>query len=152
MEDKIKLLETLSRAMFRDVSGLPFMIKNETESFVVKNNCYTLNDKFAKYLKKHPEKPCIIFNEKVWTYHHIECYSNKIANYFLREGYKKGDCVALFLTNSPEYAATWLGLSKIGVISALINTNLKTKSLVHCISVAKAKAVIYDIELKSGKT
>jgi len=38
---------------------------------------------------------------------------NQVANYFLREGYEKGDSIALVMENRVEYAAIWLGLSKV---------------------------------------
>lgn len=31
------------------------------------------------------------------------------------------------LDNSPEFVYTWLGLAKVGVTAALINTNLKVR-------------------------
>lgn len=65
--------------------------------------------------------------------------------------YQKGDCVAIFMENRPEFIGLWLGLSKIGVISALINTNLKGEPLKHSISSSKALAVIYNQGLESGK-
>jgi acyl-CoA synthetase (AMP-forming)/AMP-acid ligase II len=55
------------------------------------------------------------------------------------------------MPNKPEYIATWLGLGKIGVITALINTNLRMQSLVHCLTIAKVKAIIYADELAFGK-
>ena len=81
----------------------------------------------------------------------MEEYSNRVANYFLSLGYVKGDSVAFFMENRPEYIATWLGLAKIGVTPALINYNLKQQSLVHTIQVANCKAIIYGIELENGK-
>lgn len=81
----------------------------------------------------------------------MEEYSNKIANIFKSHGYKKGDRVALFLENRPEYVCIWLGLSKLGVIVPLINTNLRLNSLVHSITVAKSQAVIFGAELSEGK-
>ena len=82
----------------------------------------------------------------------MEDYSNKIANLFMKRfGLKKGDAVALFLENKPEYVAIWLGLCKIGAISALINTNLKSQALVHSIKVAQPKAVIFAADLKECK-
>ena len=82
----------------------------------------------------------------------MEDYSNKIANLFLNKfKFKKGDCAALFMENRPEFVGIWLGLSKIGVITALINTNLKTQPLSHSIKVAKAKAVIYNSDLEGCK-
>ena len=80
----------------------------------------------------------------------VEDYSNKVANYFSAQGYKKGDSVALFMENRPEYVCLWLGLSKIGVIVALVNTNLRQESLIHSARVANAKAIIYGTELASG--
>lgn len=78
-------------------------------------------------------------------------FSNKIANVFKSHGYKKGDRVALFLENKPEFICIWLGLSKLGVITPLINTNLRLTSLVHSLVVAKTQAVIFGTELGDGK-
>jgi solute carrier family 27 (fatty acid transporter), member 1/4 len=65
--------------------------------------------------------------------------------------YRKGDVVALFMENRPQYVCIWLGLSKIGVITALINTNIKKEALLHSIKVSKAKALIYGSELTDGR-
>ena len=54
------------------------------------------------------------------------------------------------MDNRPEYVAIWLGLSKIGAISALINYNLRKDSLLHCIQVSNSKAVIAVARLKDG--
>ena len=54
------------------------------------------------------------------------------------------------MENKPEYIATWLGLSKLGVISALINTNLKNQALVHSITVSNSKVIVFGVELKDG--
>ena len=80
----------------------------------------------------------------------VEEYSNRVANYFHSLGYKKGDSIAFFMENRPEYIATWLGLAKIGVTPALINYNLKQQSLVHTIQVSNCKAIIYGIELEKS--
>ena len=62
----------------------------------------------------------------------VEDYATKIARLFSEKFHlKKWDCVALFMENKPEYIGIWLGLSKLGVITALINTNLRTHSLKH---------------------
>ena len=64
----------------------------------------------------------------------MEDYTNKIARLFQEKfNLKKGDCVALFLENKPEFIGIWLGLSKLGVITALINTNLRNEALNHVI-------------------
>ncbi|CAG9854851.1 unnamed protein product [Phyllotreta striolata] len=110
----------------------------------------TLSQIFQQHVKKHPNKHCILFEDQEWTFAQVEEYSNKIANIFKSHGYKKGDKVALFLENKPEFVATWLGLSKLGVIVPLINTNLRLTSLVHSITVAKTQAVIFGTELSQA--
>lgn len=67
-----------------------------------------------------------------------------------KEGYREGDAIALVMLNRPEYVCIWLGMAKIGVMPALINTNLRLKSLEHCINIVNSKAVIFDGELSEG--
>ena len=80
----------------------------------------------------------------------MENYSNRVANYFKSCGYQKGDVIALFMESSPEFVCMWLGLAKIGVVSSLINFNLRLDSLIHCITACNAKALIFSTEL-TGK-
>ncbi|XP_018568291.1 long-chain fatty acid transport protein 4-like [Anoplophora glabripennis] len=103
----------------------------------------TIPKLFTKLVKKHPQKVAFYFEDETWTYQQLEDFSNKIAHYFKEEGYKHSDTVALLLENRAEYVGIWLGLSKIGVVTALINTNLISDPLYHCISVANSKAIIY---------
>lgn len=46
------------------------------------------------------------------------------------------------MRNRPEYVAIWLGLSSIGVIVSLINTQLRGLELVHCVDMVAPKHVI----------
>ena len=102
---------------------------------------------FRQTVAKHPQKAAFIFEQETWTFQDVEDYSNRIANYFKSQGYKKGDVVALFLESCPEFVCIWLGLSKLGVITALINTNLRLDSLRHCVTAADARAIIFATDL-----
>ena len=115
----------------------------------LKNND-NLADIFRQTVSKHPQKAAFIFEQQTWTFQDVEDYSNRIANYFKSQGYKKGDTVALFLESCPEFVCIWLGLSKLGVITALINTNLRLDSLWYCISAAEVKAVIFGTNLSGN--
>ena len=100
-------------------------------------------DLFVRTVAKHKDKQAILYEDEVWTFQDIENYSNAVANYFRNEGYTCGDTVAIVLENSPEYVALWLGMAKVGVRAALINTNLRGDSLLHCVNISDAKAVVY---------
>ncbi len=60
--------------------------------------------------------------------------------------------MAIFMENKPEFIGLWYGLSKLGVISALINTNLRNKTLLHSIEIAKPKVLVYGQELTDEVT
>jgi solute carrier family 27 fatty acid transporter 1/4 len=44
----------------------------------------------------------------------------------------------------------WLGLSKLGVVTALINYNQRMHALGHSISIAKARALIVGADLQTA--
>ncbi|XP_075169507.1 fatty acid transport protein 2 isoform X1 [Haematobia irritans] len=103
----------------------------------------TIADIFHMNVSKFPDKTVIVSETQSWTYRQLNEFSNRMANVFHSHGYKKGDVVGLLLENRAEFVGTWLGLSKIGVITPLINTNLRGPSLLHSITVAKCNAFIY---------
>lgn len=107
---------------------------------------------FSETCNKHSSKTCFVdvAENKRWTFQDVDEHSNMIANYFLSEGYTKGDSVALFMESSAEYVCIWLGLAKIGIIPALINFNLRQDSLRHCLDTAGSKAMIYSAELEQA--
>ena len=81
----------------------------------------------------------------------VEDLTNQLANYFIAEGYSHGDVIALMLDNCIEYPCVWIGLSKIGCITALINTNLRGIPLRHSIETVKAKSIITSKKFLHGK-
>ena len=84
------------------------------------------------------------------TFRELERYINKVANYFKGCGLKKGDSVALYLENSPESLALYLGLAKIGVISALINIKLRRESLLNCVKVSECMSLVFSASLSDA--
>lgn len=108
---------------------------------------WTLIEVFNTQVTKHPNKPALRNEEQTMTFQEVEDHSNRVANFFKAKGLQRGDAVALFMEGQPEYVSFWLGLSKIGVVSAFINTNQRQHILTHSIKVAECKAVIYGAEL-----
>ncbi|XP_022179377.1 long-chain fatty acid transport protein 4-like [Myzus persicae] len=108
--------------------------------------CNTYAKIFKRFVEKHPNKIAFKHEGSAWRYIEVEELSNQIANYFKEQGFKRGDVVALFMESCPEYVCIWLGLSKIGVVVALINNNLRADTLAHSIKVSNCSAVIIGKE------
>ncbi|CAL8116156.1 unnamed protein product [Orchesella dallaii] len=111
------------------------------------------NETFCKSIDKivkegGADRICFYFGDEKWTYKQVQGMSLRVANYFQGIGLQKGDAVGIAMTNRPEYAVLWLGLGRIGVVSVLINNNLRGDSLENCVSVVKCKALIIGTELK----
>ncbi|XP_025198845.1 long-chain fatty acid transport protein 4-like [Melanaphis sacchari] len=111
---------------------------------------WTVADVFKhKVVKNTPFKVLFVFEDKEWTALQIEEYSNKVANAMLEKGFKKGDVIGLLMENRPEFVGIWLGMSKVGIVTALINYNQRLVSLIHSIKVANCAGLIYGAELSS---
>ena len=93
------------------------------------------------------ETPALIGDDETLTYAGLSGRINRYARWALAEGLAPGDVVALNLPNRPDYAAIWLGLSQVGCVVALLNTNLKSDAIAKCIEVAGARRVIDESRL-----
>ena len=111
-----------------------------------------LPDLFEEQVRRFPDKPAVIFanDNRCWTFRELDNYANSVSTYFSRLGLRKGDTVALFMENSPEYIGLYLGLWKIGVVVAFLNHNLRQESLVHCMRVAKSRALVVSAALSGA--
>ena len=68
--------------------------------------------------------------------------ANRYSRWALDEELQKGDVVALLMGNCADYAAIWLGLTRVGVVVALLNTHRSALALAHCLRVAGAGSAI----------
>ena len=50
-------------------------------------------------------------------------------------------------TNKPQFLLVWLGLLCIGAIPALLNFNLSSTALWHCIAIVDAQYILFDIDV-----
>uniref|UniRef100_A0A8C8RRJ3 Arachidonate--CoA ligase n=1 Tax=Pelusios castaneus TaxID=367368 RepID=A0A8C8RRJ3_9SAUR len=104
---------------------------------------------FQETVRKHPEKTALIDQGtgESWTFHQLDEYSSRVANYLYDQGFRSGDVVALFMESRNQYVGLWLGMAKIGVEAALVNSHLRMEALLHCINISNSKAVVFGAEM-----
>jgi fatty-acyl-CoA synthase len=93
------------------------------------------------------DAPALLSDRESLTYRELAARANQYARWALAHGLAKGDVVCLLMPNRPEYMASWLGITRIGGVVALLNTNLVGPSLAHCIRAASPKLAIVDAEM-----
>jgi fatty-acyl-CoA synthase len=106
-----------------------------------------LPDVIAEFAQTRPDAPALLSAQERLTYSALAGRANAFARWALNVGLGKGDTVALMMPNRPEYLAIWLGLTSVGVVVALINTQLRATALAHCVSVAAPTHAIVAAEL-----
>lgn len=111
---------------------------------IARNPTRTIRDVFEALSREHGDRVALFSDSETLTYRDLDGRANQYARWARAQGFGKGDVVALLMPNRPEYVAIWLGIAKMGGITALLNTNLTGASLAHCITVVNARAVIVD--------
>ena len=81
------------------------------------------------------------------TYRALAERANRYARWALDQDIHKGETVCLLMPNCPEYMAVWLGITSVGAIVSLLNTNLRGASLAHCIDIVAPTHIIVAAEL-----
>ncbi|KAJ5179318.1 hypothetical protein N7492_002528 [Penicillium capsulatum] len=87
------------------------------------------------------------FEQKTWSYGQLKDLVDRFAALLQSRDIKAGDFVGVFMTNSPEMVVALYALSKLGAVAAMINTNLRDDTFVHCLNVSGSKAIISTPDL-----
>jgi fatty-acyl-CoA synthase len=96
---------------------------------------------------KFNDAPALLSENNCLTYRDLAERSNRYARWALEQGLVKGETVCLFMPNQPEYLAVWIGITSVGGVVALLNTNLLGPSLARCINTVDPKHVIVAAQL-----
>jgi long-chain acyl-CoA synthetase len=78
-----------------------------------------------------PDRTALICNDRVWTYQKLLAESNRVANYLLDLGLRRGDPVALSCPNVPEFTAAYYGILKAGGVVVPLNIMLRPREIAY---------------------
>jgi fatty-acyl-CoA synthase len=96
--------------------------------------------------------PALIDEREQVTYGDLVFRARAYSAWARSQGLGAGDVVCLMMPNSAEYVAIWLGITHIGCVVALINTNLVGAGLAYSFKVSRPKHIIVDASLFSRVT
>ena len=117
----------------------------------------TVGEVLEATARKFPDKTMIIFTGggeaevRRLTFREVNEHANRVAHFFGSRSYGKGDVVALCAENRHDYMGLWLGMSKLGAVTALINTYIRDSSLAHTLQTVNAKGVMFTSETEKSK-
>jgi long-chain acyl-CoA synthetase len=113
---------------------------------------YRLGEKpLHEYLKANavafPNKVAYSFYGNDLTWSQMDEYVDRFAAFLAEEGVSKGDCVALFLQNCPQYIVAHYGIQRLGGTVVPLNPMYKQAELEYLLNEAKVKGILSGQEL-----
>lgn len=94
----------------------------------------------------HRNRVAAIFGSAQWTYGEVNANANRLAHAVFDIGLRKGDRVAILLSNSIHSLEVDFALIKSGLVRVPINTRLATPEMARMIQETDAKLVLFSHE------
>jgi len=102
----------------------------------------SLSDLLRKTAEKYPDKTAIVYFDKPMTYRELNSAADKFATALDALGVKKGDKVALFLANMPQFVIAYYGAIRIGAIETAISPLYREREVEHQLNDSQAETIV----------
>lgn len=104
----------------------------------------TLGDVIRDLAKKYPDKQAIKYTTNPYerTWREFDEETDKVAKGLMAIGVKKGDKVAIWANNIPEWLLTLFGAAKCGAVLVTVNTNYKVFELEYLLTQSDTKVLV----------
>ena len=144
----------ITEEMYKNIITPSWKVKNplameavEWRSKYPPDSNYSVGLRIEEHAENHSDKLALLYENEHYTHKELNEWINRYANYFLKFGLKKGDVAVVFVENRSEYMFLILAMGKLGVVSSLINTNLREKPLIHSMTHTPGNVYIIGEEL-----
>ena len=101
-----------------------------------------LTEYLRAWAKHRPQRPAIIFYGHVTTYAELDQQSDRFAALLLAKGVRKGDRVAVFLPNCPQFHIVFLGILKLGAIHVPVSPLSRAFELAYELNDTDAEVIV----------
>ena len=105
---------------------------------------HTLPGLLRRNAERLPDNDCIVAPEfgVCWSWKEFDRRTSEVARGMYAMGIRKGDHVAIWSTNTPEWMLTMFASAKLGAILVTVNTNYKQFELNYLLNQSDTKMLI----------
>jgi long-chain acyl-CoA synthetase len=103
---------------------------------------FPLQEILKKTAKAYPLTTAIAYNEQEITYAQLETFSNQFANALIKLGVEKGDRVAVFLPNIPQFIIAYFGALKAGAVVTSISPLHREREVEYQLADSGAEIIV----------
>jgi long-chain acyl-CoA synthetase len=101
-----------------------------------------LHEFLEKTANEHPEKAAIAYFRREITYAELDSLASRFAGALAALGVKKGDGVALFLPNIPQFVIAYYGVLKAGAVLTAISPLHREREVTHQLRDSEAGIIV----------
>ena len=134
------------KAIPRDETQAKLDVRSRAAMQIKPSDLYTVADRIEEKAASHGGHDFIIYGDQRFSYAEVDARANQVAHALHARGLRCGDVCALAMENRPEFFFYWFGLAKLGAVTAVINTQVNGRPLVHALESTEAKAAIVGEE------
>ncbi len=104
----------------------------------------TVGGMLEEMAERYPGHECLLYSDRPFrkTYSEFNSICNSVAKSFMKMGIKKGDHVAMWATNVPEWLITLFATAKIGAVLVTVNTNYKIFELEYLLKQSDSNTLV----------
>jgi len=106
-----------------------------------------LTEYLRAWAKKQPEHPAVIFYGHTLTYADLDKQSDRFAALLMSRGVKKGDRVAVFMPNCPQFHIVFFGILKLGAIHVPVSPLSRAFELAYELNDTDAEVIVAQDQL-----
>jgi len=101
-----------------------------------------LFDFLRRTAQSHPNHVALVYFDREVTYKELDVASDKFATALGDMGVKKGDKVAIFLPNIPQFIVSYYGAIKTGAIETAISPLHREREVEHQLADSEAETIV----------
>ena len=102
----------------------------------------SLHEILRRTAEAHPEQTAVTFLDGQLTYAELDSFSDNFAAGLFEHGVKKGDRVALFLPNIPQFVIAYYGILKAGAVLTAISPLHREREVEHQLVDSEAETIV----------
>ncbi|WP_066368408.1 AMP-binding protein [Neobacillus fumarioli] len=92
----------------------------------------------------HPDHEAVVYSDRNlrWTYKEFNEICRQAAKGLMKLGIEKGEHLAVWSTNTPEWLITQFATGKIGAVLVTVNTNYRTSELEYLLKQSDSTTIV----------
>ena len=93
-------------------------------------------------LEEHPDRVALVAGDRSLTCARLADRAGAIAGGLAELGFRRGDVLALWLPNVPEWLELLFACARLGVCVAAVNTRYRSAELLHVLRTTRARGIV----------